>query len=123
MKTILTLCAATLVLGAALIWNATRLPSRFGSFTGVARAEVADLIERPEMFLHKTVAIEGTVREQCTTMGCFFFFEWGKKKLRVDLQEIAMDAPRKNGHSARVEGQIVPFGDGYQFYASAVEFN
>ena len=123
MKTILTLCAVTLVVGAALIWNATRLPSRFGAFTGVAKADVAELIDRPEAFLHKTVAIEGTVKEQCTTMGCFFFFESGKKTLRVDLQEVAMNAPRKNGHTARVEGQMAPYGDGYQFYASAVEFN
>jgi hypothetical protein len=55
-------------------------------------------------------------------MGCFFFFLSGKNMLRVDLQEIAMNAPRRNGRPARVEGQIVPYGDGYQFVASAVEF-
>jgi hypothetical protein len=38
------------------------------------------------------------------------------------LQEIAMNAPRRNGHPARVEGQVVPFDHGYQFIASAVEF-
>ena len=55
-------------------------------------------------------------------MGCFFFFLSGKDRLRVDIEQIAMTAPRKNGHQARVEGQIVPYGDGYQFVASAVEF-
>jgi len=122
MRMILGLCAVTLVVGTTLIWNATRLPSHFGAFSGAPKAGVADLIDTPKDFLHKTVAIEGTVREQCTTMGCFFFFKSGKKMLRVDLQEIAMDAPRRNGHTARVEGQIVPYGDGYQFVASAVEF-
>jgi hypothetical protein len=122
MKTILTLCALTLVLGTVLIWRAVRLPSHYGEFTGSPRAEVADVIDRPKDFLRKTVSIEGTVRQQCTTMGCFFFFLSGKNMLRVDLQEIAMNAPRRNGRPARVEGQIVPYGDGYQFVASAVEF-
>ena len=122
MRTILTLCAVTFVLGGALIWRATRLPSHYGAFTGTPKVEVAALVDQPKDFLHKTVTIEGTVREQCTTMGCFFFFRSGKSMLRVELQEIAMNAPRRNGHLARVEGQVVPYGDGFQFLASAVEF-
>ena len=122
MKTILVLCALTLVVGAALIWRAMRLPSHYGTVTGAPKAEVADLIDRPKEFLHKTVTLEGIVRQQCTTMGCFFFFQSGNNTLRVELQEIAMNAPRRNGRPARVEGQIVPYGDGYQFVASAVEF-
>jgi hypothetical protein len=55
-------------------------------------------------------------------MGCYFFFLSGKNLLRVDLQEIAMNAPRRNGHIARVEGQLVPFDGGHQFLASSVEF-
>jgi hypothetical protein len=55
-------------------------------------------------------------------MGCFFFFRSGKSTLRVDLEEIAMNAPMKNGRRARAEGQMVPYGDGYQLWASAVEF-
>src|SRR6266571_3301520 len=109
MKTILVLCALTLVLGAALIWKTMRLPSQFGAFTGAPKADVADLIDRPQEFLHKTVTIEGTVRQQCTTMGCYFFFVAGKHMLRVELQEIAMNAPRRNGRLARVEGQLVPY--------------
>jgi hypothetical protein len=122
MKTILTLCAVTLVLGAVLIWRAVRMPSHYGTFTGAPKAEVADLIDKPKDFLHKTLTIEGTVRQQCTTMGCFFFFLSGNNMLRVELQEIAMNAPRRNGRLARVEGQIVPYDHGYQFLASAVEF-
>ena len=122
MRTILILCTVTLVLGAALIWRAARLPREFGVFTGTPKAEVADLINRPKEFLHKTLTIEGTVRQQCTAMGCYFFFLSGKDMLRVELKDIAMNAPRRNGHLARVEGQIVPFDGGYQFLASAVEF-
>src|SRR6266567_5438285 len=115
MRTILMLCAVTFMLGATLIWNAARLPRHFGEFTAAPKAEVADLMKRPKEFLHKTVTIEGTVRQQCTTMGCYFFFLTGKDMLRVELKDIAMNAPRRNGHLARVEGQIVPFDGGHQF--------
>src|SRR5438093_728204 len=98
MKTILALCALTLMGVSVLIWQAVRLPSHFGVFAGAPKAEVADLIAKPVEFIHKTVAIQGTVRQQCTAMGCYFFFLSGKTMLRVELQEIAMTAPRKNGH-------------------------
>ena len=122
MRTILALCALSLVVGIIVVWQLMSLPNNYGSFAGASRAEVADLIDRPKDFLHKTLAIEGTVRQQCTTMGCYFFFLSGTKMLRVDLEQITMVAPRRNGHRARVEGQMVPYGDGYQFVASAVEF-
>ncbi len=122
MRTILVLCALSLVVGAVVIWYLVSLPNDYGAFIGAPKAEVADLIDRPKEFLHTTLAIEGTVRQQCTTMGCYFFFLSGTKMLRVDLEQITMVAPRRNGHRARVEGQIVPYGDGYQFVASAVEF-
>jgi hypothetical protein len=121
-KTILALCAAVLVLGGALLWHALRMPNRYGAFTGAPKVEVADLSGRPQSYLHRTVAVEGTVREQCTSMGCYFNFRAGKSVLRVDLQEIAMNAPRREGRVARVEGQLVPYGGGYQVLATAVEF-
>lgn len=122
MKAILTLCAVTLIVGGALLYRHTRLPNRFGEFGGAATAKVSDLVDSPKDYLKRTVSIEGVVSKQCTTMGCFFFFHEGDKILRVDLQEVAMTAPRKNGHRARVEGRMVPYGDSYQFYASAVQF-
>ena len=106
MRTIVIVCAVSLVLVGALIWRTARLPHQFGAFTGAPAAEVSDLINRPEEFLDKTVTIEGTVRRQCTTMGCYFFFLSGSDMLRVELKDIAMNAPRRNGHLARVEGQI-----------------
>ena len=122
MRTILALCAFSLVVGTILIWQVVSLPNDYGAFTGAPKADIADLINKPKEFLHKTVSIEGTVRQQCTTMGCYFFFLSDEKMLRVDLEQITMYAPRRNGHTAHVEGQIVPYGDGYQFVASAVEF-
>jgi hypothetical protein len=123
MKTILALCAVALVAGGIALYRVTRVPTLYGTFTGAPKAEVADLIARPKDGMGKTVAIEGVITQQCTSMGCFFFFEAGGKTLRVDLAEIAMHAPKnRNGRRARVEGQMVPYGEGYQFWASAVEF-
>ncbi len=122
MRTILGLCAAILAIGAVLIWRGTQLPTHYGDFTGAPKTAVADLIERPKEFLDKVVLVEGEIREQCKTMGCYFFFHSGDKMLRVDLEQIAMNAPMREARPVRVEGQLVPFDHGYQLVASAVEF-
>jgi uncharacterized protein YdeI (BOF family) len=122
MKNILILCAITLAVGSAFVWRAVAKPHRFGSFTGAPRAEVAALVERPKEFVGKTVSVDGTITEQCKAMGCYFNFKDGGKSLRVDLQDIAMTAPMHEGKPARVEGQLVPYADAYQLYATAVEF-
>ena len=122
MKTIFVLCGLILVAGGLYAWHTTRTPDVYGTFSGAPAVPVADLIAAPTSYLHKTVSIEGIVTEQCAAMGCYFFVPSGTSKLRVDLEEIAMSAPRKEGHPARIEGQIVPYGDGYQLLASAVEF-
>lgn len=122
MKKIILLCVLTAVLVTAIVWRAAARPSHYGTFTSAPRAEVLRVLAEPKAFLGKTVEIEGTVRQQCKSMGCFFFFKAGKETLRVDLKEVAMTAPMREGRTARVEGQIVPYDGGYQFYASAVEF-
>ena len=122
MKIIFAICIAFFVAGGLVIWNALRGPDQYGAFTGAPQAEVAALVEKPADFLGKTVTVAGTVQQQCKTMGCYFYFQAGKKTLRVDLEEIAMTAPRREGHSARVEGRMMPYGDGYQLFASAVKF-
>ena len=122
MRTIFALCAAILVIGGFYLWRATQLPDHFGEFRGAREVAVADLVDRPKDFLGKTVSTRGTVTEQCRTMGCYFFFPTAKGKLRVELKDIAMDAPMRQGRPAHVEGQLVSYLDGYQLYASAVEF-
>ena len=122
MKTIFLFCALTLAAAGALIWRAAARPSSFGTFSSAGKAPVGELIAHPTQFLGKTVAVEGTISAQCKSMGCFFFFRSGKSALRVDLQEIAMHAPMREGRRARVEGQIVPYDGGYQLSASGVEF-
>lgn len=123
MKTILTICGLILFVGGIWIYRATRPPKIYGHFIGAPNGDMADLIDHPRANLKKTWALEGTITDQCTTMGCFFFFKSNGKSLRIDLAEIAMWAPRgRNGKPARVEGQMVPYGEGFQFWASAVEF-
>src|SRR5215467_12120738 len=117
MKKILTLCFVILLAAAVWLWRAAARPARFGAFTGAPRAEVASLVADPKSHLGKTLEIEGVISEQCRSMGCFFFFRSGKDTLRVDLQDVAMTAPMREGRKARVEGQVTPYGDGYQFFA------
>ena len=122
MRTIFVICAAILVIGGVFAWRAMQLPNRFGEFTGGKEVAVEDLMARPTEFTGKMISVRGTVREQCKTMGCFFFFTAKNGMLRVELKDIAMDAPMREGRPARVEGQMVPYSDGYQLYASAVAF-
>ena len=42
-------------------------------------------------------------------MGCYFYFRSGKNTLRVDLQDIAMKAPMREGRPRPRRGQIVPY--------------
>ena len=122
MKKIFAICGITLAIAVVFLWRAAAKPSVFGQFTGAPKVEVATLIADPKGHMGKLYQMEGTISEQCKAMGCFFFFKSGKDQLRVDLQEVAMTAPMHEGGRARVEGQVVPYNDGYQFYASAVEF-
>jgi len=122
MRNILILCGLTLIGGGFLLWRATRPPVIFGQFAGAQVTAVAELATNPAPYLKRTVAVEGQIRRQCRVMGCFFFFESGGKELRIDLEAITMTAPNHEGGRARVEGQLVPFGDGYQLSATAIQF-
>jgi len=122
-RNILILCGIVLVAGGVWLAKALRTPTVYGTFAGAPRVETADVLSKPEDFLHKTIGLEDVIRNQCTTMGCYFFFQSGDKILRVELAEIAMTAPkRRNGRKARVEGQLVPYDHGHQLVATAVEF-
>lgn len=122
MRTIFVLCGSILLAGGFLLWRTMQAPSVYGSFNGAQTVAASDLIERPKAFAGKTVSVVGIISQQCKAMGCFFFFRSGDKTLRIELSDIAMHAPMREGHEARVEGQIVSYGDGYQLFASAVEF-
>ena len=122
MRNILILCGSILIAGGFFAWRGLQKPTVYGEFVGAPAVAVADLVERPKDFMGRTVSAEWKISQQCESMGCFFFFQSGTKTLRVELKDIAMTAPRREGHLARVEGQIVPFADGYQLYATGLEF-
>ena len=123
MKIIFALCGVILVVGTIAFWQWMHAPAQFGEFTKAPKAEILDVINHPQDYLHKTVALEGDVAKQCTSMGCYFFFVIGQQELRVDLAEIAMNAPKgRDGRRVKVEGRTVPYDNGYQFMASWVEF-
>jgi uncharacterized protein YdeI (BOF family) len=122
MKKILILCTLVVTVAGVFLWRAAAKPAHFGSFMGAPQAEVASVVADPKAFLSRTVQLEGVVSQQCRSMGCYFFFKSGKNALRVDLQDIAMTAPMREGRKARVEGQTVPYNGAYQFVANAVEF-
>lgn len=122
MKAIFILCGIILLAGGGWVYRFTQMPNQYGTFTGAPKAEVADLIQNPKGFMKKTVALEGVVFEQCEAAGCYFYFHHGDQSLRIDLQDILTTAPQKTGRTARVEGRIVKYGDGYQLAASAIEF-
>ena len=123
MKTILALCGVIALAGGVALYRATRPKLVYGQFVGAPAIQIAELIARPKATMGKTWAISGLINKQCTSMGCFFFFQAGDKFLRVELAEIAMHAPRKrDGRKAHVEGQLVPYEHEYQLLATAVEF-
>lgn len=123
MRTILVICALTIVAGIAWLASSLKAPSHYGAaFTGAPKVEVDALIERPTEFLRKQVTIEGKVADQCPTTGCFFYFYHGTNKLKIELGDLAQKIQKRAGASVLVEGQLVSFGDSYQFLGTAAAF-
>ena len=123
MRAILIICALMVVVGIAWLVISLKAPNHYGAeFTGAPKAAVEALIERPTEFLKKQVTIEGKVADQCPTTGCFFYFYHGTKKLKIELGDLAQKIPKRPGTPVVVEGQLVPFGESYQFLGTAAEF-
>jgi hypothetical protein len=123
MRTILVICAVTLAALAAWMVMNFRAPNHYGGdFTGAPIVRVSDLLDRPAEFVGKRVTIVGKVEDQCPTSGCFFYFAAGNKRLKIELGDIASSIPRRPGAAVTVEGQLVPYGDSYQFLGIAAEF-
>ena len=124
MRGILILCGLILTVGLlALGWHFLG-PDLYGEnfSTEVPSVETRLLIEKPEDFLGKTVQIEGTVRRQCLSTGCYFFFLVGEKSLRIEMGDVVNKLPARESYKARVEGELGRYGDGFQFYGRAVQF-
>jgi hypothetical protein len=124
MRAILITCGIILLAVVTWIVLSLRAPNHYGAeFTGAPKAEVADLLDRPADFLGKRMTLQGKVQDQCPTTGCFFYFSAGNRKLKIELGDLAQRIPKRPGAPVTVEGQLVPYGDTYQFLGTAAEFN
>ena len=123
MKVIIFLCGTILFAGIVFLAVYLTRPDRYGGeFQGAGLVDAKELITSPEKYLGKTVRVEGIVRKQCQSTGCYFFFQAGDGLLRIELGDVVTSLPRREGVSARVEGELGKYGDGYQLYGRAVEF-
>ena len=123
MKVILSI--AGLIIAAGIIWLFLYLsrPDHYGEpFTNAEVVDVRALFEVPADLIGRRLQVHGVVKNQCQATGCYFYFIWGDKKIKIELGDVASRLPKRLGYQAKVEGFLSPFGDGYQFIGSAVEF-
>jgi hypothetical protein len=126
MKTILILCGVVLAAGLAIFFFAARgTADHHGNpFRGLPPAEIAALVDRPAEYLKKDLRIEGTLARQCPSSGCWFFLkDSGGKELKVEMGDTTPKRPQRLGKRAVVEGQLIRFGDRFEFIGTAVEFH
>lgn len=125
MKPILILCSVVLAAGAAWFFAANRGPDHHGQkFRSFPRVEIAALVDRPADYVRKEARIEGTLVKQCPSTGCWFFLaDAGGKQVKVEMGDTTPRLPSRIGKRAAVEGQLIRFGDGYEFIGTAVEFH
>lgn len=124
MKRLLLVGGVALLASGLFFWHLSRQSHSFGKLLGAPPADVGDLVDRPREYLHRIVAIEGVVSEPCGTAGCSFLFVGSaSKRLRVDLADIGTQPSVWAGSTVRVEGLLVPCGDGYELWATGVTFN
>ena len=124
MKIIFALCA--LILAGALAWFLLSSPhaDHFGNaFRELPSAAIQDLVDKPAEYLKKDLRIEGALSRQCPSTGCWFFLkDAAGKELKVEMGDTTPKLPQRLGKSATVEGELIRFGDGYEFIGTAVEF-
>jgi uncharacterized protein YdeI (BOF family) len=124
MRKIVILCAAILVVGAAvLVWHLTR-PEHYGKpFAGAPKASIKDLVEKPEQHLDADFTIEGTIVRQCPATGCWVFLkDESGQAIRVEMNKVAATLPQRAGRRAVVEGRLSKRGDAYEVDGKAIEF-
>ena len=128
MKSILILCGVVIAAIAGLLyWNYGHREDQFGKpFVGYAPASLADLTAKPEAFLGKQVSIGGRLKRQCPATGCWFFLTDptapAGPELKVEMGDTTPRLPARLGKYAHVEGQLIKYGEGYEFIGVAVKF-
>lgn len=93
-------------------------------FTDAPRATIAQLLDAPGDFSHKTVRVSGEIERQCPAAGCWLFLNDGAgRSIRVELGDYFEKLPRNVGHTAEVEGEWIPMGDQHRFIGTRIEFS
>ena len=128
MKPILILCGAMVAAAIAFfVWQTISGEDHFGkAFTGLPPAAITDLATRPADFLGKPVSIHGKLQRQCPSTGCWFFLvdpaDPKAQAVKVEMGDTTPKLPQRLGQTAHVEGQLIKYGDGYEFIGVAVTF-
>jgi len=124
MKTILILCGAIILAGAALLAYRMHQTQHFGApFAGAPSVPIAEVVKAPDTHLGHDIRVEGPITRQCPSSGCWFFLAGeGGSSLRVDLGHLGMTLPQKKDHVAIVEGRLVKTDDGAELIGNGVSF-
>jgi len=68
---------------------------------------IADVLDRPDEFVGKRVAVRGRVAEVCPNMGCWVDLQEGDRRLRVKVEDGVIVFPKTlAGKTATAEGTI-----------------
>lgn len=116
----------TLLLG-AITWAFVIRPQvgscRCGEgLEGLEPVPLVQLLEKPDGYLKKEVRVEGIVARQCPCCTCWLVIrDAAGRELKVEAGELGQPLPYRPGRKASVGGQLIRFGEGYQFVATAVE--
>jgi len=128
-KTIFSLCALILLVGLALVvWKVQGRDDHFGNpFVGSPSAAISEVVGNPEAFLGKQISLHGNLKRQCPATGCWFFLvdpvDSKGRELKVEMGDTTPRLPAGVGRSAHVEGQLIKFGEEYEFIGVAVTFS
>ena len=128
MKTIFIICTVIVVAAIALFaWRLGNREDHFGKpFTGMPAATILDITARPDAFLGKQASIRGVLKNQCPSTGCWFYLidpaDPTARELKVEMGDTTPALPARIGKTAHVEGQLIKYGDSYEFIGVAVTF-
>jgi hypothetical protein len=129
MKAILIVCTTILVAAIAIIaWKFASREDHFGKpFAGLPAASIPEIIAKPGDYLGKPVSITGKLLRQCPATGCWFYLadpaDPKAQQLMVETGDTTPRLPKSIGKIATVEGQLIKYGEGYQFIGVAVTFH
>ena len=129
MKTILILCATILIAAIAMVaWKFTSHEDHFGKkFTGFPVVAIPEIVAKPDDFVGKQVSIKGRLQRQCPASGCWFNLtdpsDPKAQELKVEMGDTTPRLPQRLGQLAHVEGQLIKYGEGYEFIGVAVTFS